>query len=230
MKKIFRGIAIILAVLMTMMCCSWGNIVHSDNCAGEEIYYEVANTIATEMETSTSNIKTSTEATTTTTKGTTTETTTTSSWVITEVVTTVATMTITTTTTLMTTISLIKENVVIENEAGEYVKTFSRGTYYKASKYNAVGGSGRTLQNGYSIASRYLYEKYSYTNPETGQPWKFYLSSQSHPEINGIYQLDDCSAPRNNEVVDIYYNDYSLTPNWFRMCGVIGDLEVYIIK
>lgn len=109
-------------------------------------------------------------------------------------------------------------------QTGALIKTFSRGTYYC---YGSKGGSGRSLQSGYSIASRYLYETYGYNN-SNGNPNKFRIECDDFPELNGVYQLDDCSAAGNNNVVDFYFTQGSV-PSGFARQGVTS-VRVYIVE
>jgi hypothetical protein len=105
----------------------------------------------------------------------------------------------------------------------EFVKTFSRGTYYPYSA-GTKGGSGRTLIDCSigdgtvkgSIASSYLYSLYGYNHDNRT---KVYLEILSHPEMDGYYYVDDCDA-WNPNVIDFYYYTASNCP--FQMEGVVS--------
>lgn len=112
----------------------------------------------------------------------------------------------------------------------EYVKHFSRGTYYSYG-YECYGGSGRYLIDcSYgtdvkgSIASSYLYNVYGYNY--NGSRTKVYLEINGYPEASGYYFLDDCDAG-NPEVIDFYYIYSSNCP--FRYQGVVG-VDCWIVK
>lgn len=113
----------------------------------------------------------------------------------------------------------------------EFVKTFSRGTYYCYGR-QCTGGSGRSLidcsvGNGVvkgSIASSYLYHNYGYNY--NGKRTMVYLEINGYPSMNGYYYLDDCDAGNYN-VIDFYYT-YSSGCS-FRMAGVVT-VDCYICK
>lgn len=113
---------------------------------------------------------------------------------------------------------VVIEDTTTGNET--LIGTFSRGTYYCGYE-GTYGGSGRTLQSGYSIASRAIYEWYGYGD------YKVRIECDEYPELNGIYSLDDCSAPGNYNVIDFYYN-YNSVPNYFYQCGVLT-VRAYIV-
>lgn len=114
------------------------------------------------------------------------------------------------------------ENVVTEISAEtsseEFIGTFSRGTFYTTGSY---GGSGRNLVSGYSIASRAIYETYGYGD------YKIRIECEDFPELNGIYSLDDCSAPGNYEVIDFWFLPKDV-PSYFKEMGVF-EVKAYII-
>lgn len=113
----------------------------------------------------------------------------------------------------------------------EFVKTFSRGTYYCYGR-QCVGGSSRSLincsiGNGVvkgSIASSYLYNNYGYSY--CGKRTMVYLEIRDYPSMNGYYYLDDCDIGNPN-VIDFYYVYDSECP--FRMAGVVT-VDCYICK
>lgn len=113
----------------------------------------------------------------------------------------------------------------------EFVKTFSRGTYYCYGR-QCTGGSGRSLIDCSvgnsvvkgSIASSYLYHNYGYNY--NGKRTMVYLEINGYPSMNGYYYLDDCDAGNYN-VIDFYYTYSSGCP--FRMAGVVT-VDCYICK
>lgn len=112
----------------------------------------------------------------------------------------------------------------------EFVKTFSRGTYYPYPA-GTKGGSGRTLLDCSigdgtvkgSIASSYLYSLYGYNHDDRT---KVYLEIPSHPEMDGYYYVDDCDA-WNPNVIDFYYYTASNCP--FQMEGVVS-VNCYVVN
>lgn len=110
------------------------------------------------------------------------------------------------------------ETVVVA-PTGEFIGTFTRGTYYTFGTY---GGSGRTLVSGYSIASRALYEMYGYGD------YKIRIECDEFPELNGIYSLDDCSAKGDNRVIDFWFSPGEV-PAYFKQMGVL-EVRAYIVR
>lgn len=148
---------------------------------------------------------------------TTTETTTTTSTTTTE--------TTTTTSETTTTISIIEyidyetetATEVIEEEY-EYVPSLTdcmlcELTYYSGPS-GCYGASGRTLINGYSCASNYY---------PLGSI--IYIESDY---ISGYFSVDDTGEMSDN-VVDIFYSDYSLTPTDFADAGRVP-AEVWMVQ
>lgn len=92
----------------------------------------------------------------------------------------------------------------------QFVKTFSRGTYY-AYGGPRVGGSQRQLidcsqgSGGIkgSVASWELYNKYKYNY--NGERTLLYLEIHGYPQMNGLYYLDDSSLEGVNDVIDFFY-------------------------
>lgn len=162
---------------------------------------------------STSTVTTTTTTTVTTTATTTTTTTTTTTKVVTKPV----IVTTTTTTQPVETTEAVTEISTATNE--ECIGTFKRGTYYA---FGSVGGSGRKLVSGYSIASRALYEMYGYGD------YKIRIECDRFPQLNGIYSLDDCSAKGNNQVIDFWFAPNEV-PDFFRKYGVL-EVRAYIIR
>lgn len=115
-----------------------------------------------------------------------------------------------------------------------FVKTFSRGTYYSVfDESQAYGGSGRSLYSCTtdpnveikgSIACRFVYEKYGYNYD--GSRTIVYLDIPSHPQMTGFYYVDDCCASR--DTIDFYYYRTSDCP--FQYDGVIHNISCYIVR
>ena len=150
----------------------------------------------------------------------------------TEVHTTVPIVTTTISTTVETDVETdVETTIEIPEIHDEYVKQFTRTTYY-SSKYGSgtCGGSGRKLiscnttdEIKGSIASRYLYENYGYNY--NGKRTKVYLVVYNHPEMTGYYYLDDCCADPIN-TIDFFYVDTTNCP--FQYDGLAGDVDCYI--
>lgn len=165
-----------------------------------------------EVKTKTVGVVINTETTTTTTETTTTTSTTT-------------TETTTTTSETTTTISIIEyidyetetATEVIEEEY-EYVPSLTdcmlcELTYYSGPS-GCYGASGRILINGYSCASNYY---------PLGSI--IYIESDY---ISGYFSVDDTGEMSDN-VVDIFYSDYSLTPTDFADAGRVP-AEVWMVQ
>lgn len=112
----------------------------------------------------------------------------------------------------------------------EFVKTFSRGTYYCYGRGSIKGGSGRWLIDCStgdgtvkgSIACRYIYEHYGYK--KNGRTM-VYLESPNLPCLTGYYYVDDCCA--SNDTIDFYYGYASNCP--FETQGVVRNIDCYIV-
>lgn len=88
-------------------------------------------------------------------------------------------------------------------------------TYYKGDSYYCCGARGTILTNNYSCASNYY-------------PFGTILYIQSEDgSVNGYYEVEDTGGMANN-VVDIYYNDYSLTPYSFTQLGRVP-VQVWVV-
>lgn len=106
-----------------------------------------------------------------------------------------------------------------------------KGTYYRGSVNPCNGGSGRRLIDCAvggmgvkgSVACRYVYEHYGYSY--CGSRTVVRIEVPSHPEMNGMYYVDDCCA--SNSVVDFYYPDYSTCP--FQFDGVIS-VKMWLVE
>lgn len=111
----------------------------------------------------------------------------------------------------------------------EYLGVF-RGTYYRGNCVPCKGGSGRWLKSCYvsddlirgSVACRAVYERYGYSL--NGEPTVVRLKCSAHPEINGLYTVDDCCASLS--VMDFYFEDYSRCP--WQFDGVVS-VEAWVI-
>lgn len=151
-----------------------------------------------------------------------TETTTTEETTITTTTTTETTTTKeeTTTTTTENYIEYIDYEIETETIEEEYVYVPSLTdcmlcelTYYSGPS-GCYGASGRTLINGYSCASNYY---------PLGSI--IYIESDY---ISGYFSVDDTGEMSDN-VVDIFYSDYSLTPTDFANAGRVP-AEVWMVQ
>lgn len=105
------------------------------------------------------------------------------------------------------------------------------GTYYRGDVNPCPGGSGRMLidcaTGGMgvkgSVACRFVWSRYGYSY--CGSRTVVRIEVPSHPEMNGMYYVDDCCAY--DSVVDFYYPDYSTCP--FQYDGVIG-CKVWLVE
>lgn len=134
------------------------------------------------------------------------------------------------TTHVTTTVNTTTEATTIESTPlEEYLGVF-RGTYYRGNCVPCKGGSGRWLKSCYvsddeirgSVACRAVYERYGYSL--NGNPTVVRLKCSSHPEINGLYTVDDCCASLS--VMDFYFEDYSRCP--WQFDGVVS-VEAWVI-
>ena len=129
-------------------------------------------------------------------------------------------------TTYTTTLSV--EDEIISKE---FVKTFSKGTYYCYEQTGVKGGSGRTLVDCSvgtytikgSVACRYIYNLYGYRH---GSHTVVYLEIPDYPDMNGYYFVDDCCASYN--VIDFYYDYKNNCP--FKDQGVLSNINCYIVN
>lgn len=100
------------------------------------------------------------------------------------------------------------------NMTREYI--INEMTYYKGSTWTCSGARGTTLTNNYSCASNaYPFGTILYIKSSDGS-------------VDGYYEVEDRGGMSNN-VVDIYYNDYSLTPYSFRQLGRVS-VEVWVVS
>lgn len=120
-----------------------------------------------------------------------------------------------------------------------FLKTFTKGTYYKAldkwgnTIWFANGGSGRQLLDYTdcadvkgSVASSYIHQNYGYDY--NGKRTMVYLEVQQCPDMDGYYYVDDSNTEGVWDVIDFYYHDYCNTPNKFRNQGVIT-VDCYLV-
>ena len=105
------------------------------------------------------------------------------------------------------------------------------GTYYRGDINPCPGGSGRMLIDCAvggmgvkgSVACRYVWSNYGYSY--CGSRTVVRIEVPSHPEMNGMYYVDDCCAY--DSVVDFYYPDYSACP--FQFDGVIS-VKMWLVE
>lgn len=136
--------------------------------------------------------------------------------------------TATSSTTVTTTATTITVTTVGPSEL--YLGDF-KGTYYRGDVNPCPGGSGRMLidcaTGGVgvkgSVACRYVWSNYGYSY--CGSRTVVRIEVPSHPEMNGMYYVDDCCA--SNSVVDFYYPDYSKCP--FQYDGVVS-CRVWVLE
>lgn len=147
-------------------------------------------------------------------------------------VSTTCTTAVTTTTEVTTTEATATTDVTTTTESApyeEYLGVFC-GTYYQGNCVPCKGGSGRWLKSCYvsddlirgSVACRAVYERYGYSL--NGEPTVVRLKCSTHPEINGLYTVDDCCA--SPSVMDFYFEDYSRCP--WQFDGVVS-VEAWVI-
>lgn len=116
-----------------------------------------------------------------------------------------------------------------------FLKTFTRGTYYKGAYAPCNGGSGRQLIDcAYggesvkgSVASSFIYQNYGYNY--NGKRTMVYLEVEQYPDMNGCYYVDDCNTFGVWDVVDFYYSDYGNVPPGFRNQGIIT-VDCYLVN
>ena len=218
---VFACIFITLAILCTAVLAKLFNIpTHSEVSPTETTTTTVCEIDNTETTTSISTTDSMTSMTTTTTTITSTETACTTTECIVTATTTPETVVVTTT-----------EDRSCRMVYDAVHKVFSRGTYY-CYPSGTIGGSGRTLidcsvGDGIikgSVASNYLYHELGYNL--NGNRTVVYVEVPDFPEMNGLYYVDDCSAP-NDEIIDFFYTDASHCP--FDGIGVVT-VKCYLIN
>ena len=116
-----------------------------------------------------------------------------------------------------------------------FVKTFTRGTYYPGWEGYGLtqlkGGSGRYLMDCSikddeikgSIACGYIYREYGYNH--NGARTVVYLDIPKMPELNGFYYVDDCCS--RDDTIDFYFTYEENCP--FKNQGVITNISCYIV-
>ena len=93
--------------------------------------------------------------------------------------------------------------------------TVDEMTYY-SGPYGCYGAAGRTLINNYSVACNSI-------------PLGTIVYIQSSDgSVDGYYRVDDTGGMGNN-VIDIFYSDYSYTPYSFRQAGRVS-CTVWIVE
>ena len=93
--------------------------------------------------------------------------------------------------------------------------TVDEMTYY-SGPYECYGAAGRTLINNYSVACNSI-------------PLGTIVYIQSSDgSVDGYYRVDDTGGMGNN-VIDIFYSDYSYTPYSFRQAGRVS-CTVWIVE
>lgn len=208
---------IFFSILFGIIFCSCGTTeikrMDTEPTASTSINRSYEETTTTAIITATTTVNSTFTTTSTTTTSKTTETSTTLVTTITTVITESIIQEIATESNKDTVIEVLEET-----SSEEFIGTFSRGTFYTTGSY---GGSGRNLVSGYSIASRAIYEAYGYGD------YKIRIECEEFPELNGIYSLDDCSAPGNYEVIDFWFAP-SDVPSYFREMGVF-EVKAYIV-
>jgi hypothetical protein len=140
------------------------------------------------------------------------------------------TIKIETTACVTTTTQVVIGNEDVRNSAN-FVKTFTRGTYYCYEKTNVCGGSGRLLMDCSikddeikgSVACRYIYEKYGYNY--NGARTIVYLDIPEMSDLSGFYFVDDCCG--RYDTIDFYFTYKSNCP--FMNQGVLTKISCYIV-
>lgn len=108
-----------------------------------------------------------------------------------------------------------QDNPVCNDPYNNQIWSINELTYY-SGPYGCYGAYGRTLINDYSIASNVL-------------PDGTIVHIESWDgTINGDYRVDDTGGMGDN-VIDIFYSDYSYTPYDFAVAGRIG-CDVWILN
>ena len=131
-----------------------------------------------------------------------------------------------------TTTTIIKQNDQNILDASNFVRTFSRGTYYCYERTDVTGGSGRLLMDCSikddeikgSIACRYIYENYGYNH--NGARTIVYLEVPGCLQMSGFYYVDDCCA--SNDTIDFFFYYASNCP--FSNQGVLFEIACYIVN
>ena len=121
-------------------------------------------------------------------------------------------------------IGTIYEEPIIEEDDDTYYEesdsltrnwTVDEMTYY-SGPYGCYGPPGRTLINNYSVACNSI-------------PLGTIVYIQSSDgSVDGYYRVDDTGGMGNN-VIDIFYSDYSYTPYSFRQAGRVS-CTVWIVE
>ena len=120
--------------------------------------------------------------------------------------------------------TIYKEPIIEEDDDDTYYEesdsltrnwTVDEMTYY-SGPYGCYGAAGRTLINNYSVACNSI-------------PLGTIVYIQSSDgSVDGYYRVDDTGGMGNN-VIDIFYSDYSYTPYSFRQAGRVS-CTVWIVE
>lgn len=147
--------------------------------------------------------------------------------------------TVLTTTTTTAQINVTTTVITYGNEdvrsSANFVKTFTRGTYYPGCEaYGSTqvyGGSGRLLMDCSikddeikgSVACKYIQEKYGYDY--NGARTIVYLDIPEMPELSGFYFVDDSCL--RDDTIDFYFTYKANCP--FMNQGVLKTITCYIV-
>ena len=120
--------------------------------------------------------------------------------------------------------TIYEEPIIEEDDDNTYYEesdgltrnwTVDEMTYY-SGPYGCYGAAGRTLINNYSVACNSI-------------PLGTIVYIQSSDgSVDGYYRVDDTGGMGNN-VIDIFYSDYSYTPYSFRQAGRVS-CTVWIVE
>lgn len=136
--------------------------------------------------------------------------------------------------TTSTSYAYIKNSDDVRTSAN-FVKTFTRGTYYPGwEAYGSTqlsGGSGRLLMDCSikddeikgSVACKYIQEKYGYNY--NGARTIVYLDIPEVPDMSGFYFVDDSCL--RDDTIDFYFTYEANCP--FRNQGVLKTVTCYIV-
>lgn len=136
--------------------------------------------------------------------------------------------------TTSTSYTYIKNSDDVRTSAN-FVKTFTRGTYYPGweayGSTQVYGGSGRLLMDCSikddeikgSVACKYVYEKYGYSY--NGARTIVYLDIPEVPDMSGFYFVDDCCG--RYDTIDFYFTYKANCP--FMNQRVLNTVTCYIV-
>lgn len=136
--------------------------------------------------------------------------------------------------TTSTSYAYIKNSDDIRTSAN-FVKTFTRGTYYPGwegyGSTQVYGGSGRLLMDcgikddeiKGSVSCKYIQERYGYNY--NGARTIVYLDIPEMPELSGFYYVDDSCL--RDDTIDFYFTYKANCP--FMNQGVLTSISCYIV-